>query len=85
MTPSAPLFSSNEPGHNWFGQTKMIFVAPIHIDISQYILTFWVLSAIYGDRVPFELLDSADSFPTKGESCAMEGGQIVFLNLTTIM
>jgi hypothetical protein len=43
---------------------------------------FWVLSAIYTDRVPFELLDSAALLWR--ESCG-GGGQIVFLNLTTII
>jgi hypothetical protein len=51
------------------------------IDISQYrlLLGFFLL---YTDRVPFELLDSAAL--VLRESCGGEG-QIVFLNLTTII
>jgi hypothetical protein len=37
----------------------------------------------YTDRVPFELLDSA-ALLYEGRA-AVEGGQIVFLNLTTII
>jgi hypothetical protein len=50
-------------------------------DISQYRLRFG-FSLLYMDRVPFELLDSAALLWR--ESCG-GGGQIVFLNLTTII
>jgi hypothetical protein len=51
------------------------------IDTSQYRLLFGFF-LIYTDRVPFELLDSAALL--RRESCG-GGGQIVFLNLTTII
>jgi hypothetical protein len=50
-------------------------------DISQYRLRFG-FSLLYTDRVPFELLDSAALL--RRESCG-GGGQIVFLNFTTII
>jgi hypothetical protein len=50
-------------------------------DISQYRLRFG-FSVLYTDRVPFELLDSAALLWR--ESCG-GGGQIVFLNMTTII
>jgi hypothetical protein len=51
------------------------------IDISQYILLFG-LFLLFTDSFPFELLDSAALL--RRESCG-GGGQIVFLNLTTII
>jgi hypothetical protein len=51
------------------------------IDVSQYRLLL-ELSLLYTDRVPFELLDSAALL--RRESCG-GGGQLVFLNLTTII
>jgi hypothetical protein len=50
-------------------------------DISQYRLLFG-FSLLYTDRVPFELLDSAALL--RREICG-GGGQIAFLNLTTII
>jgi hypothetical protein len=54
---------------------------PIPIDISQYRLLFGFF-LLYANRVPFELLDSPALI--RRESCG-GGGQIVFLNLTTII
>jgi hypothetical protein len=51
------------------------------IDISQHRLLF-VFSLLNTDRVPFELLHSAALL--RRESCG-GGGQIVFLNLPTII
>jgi hypothetical protein len=52
------------------------------IDISQYRLLF-VFFLLYTDRVPFELLDSPALVYMKGE--LRWRGQIVFINLTTII
>jgi hypothetical protein len=51
------------------------------IDISQYRLLFG-FSQLYMERVPFELFDSAALL--RRDSCS-GGGQIVFLNFTTII
>jgi hypothetical protein len=56
-------------------------VSCVVIDISQYRLLFGFF-LLYMDRVPFELLDSATHYEGRA---AVEGEQIVFLNLTTII
>jgi hypothetical protein len=53
------------------------------IDISQYRLLFGFF-LLYTDHVPFEFLDSAQP-SYEGRASWGEGGQIVFLNLTTII
>jgi hypothetical protein len=67
----------------YFGQRVFGAKAPgaASIDISQYRLLFG-FCLLYTDRVPFDLLDSAALLLS--ESCGGRG-QIVFLNLTTII
>jgi hypothetical protein len=62
----------------YIGYTSALYIP---IDNSQYRLLFGFF-LLYTDRVPFELLDSAALLGR--ESCG-GGGQIVFLNLTTII
>jgi hypothetical protein len=52
------------------------------IDNSQQYRLLFVFSLLSTDRVPFELLDSAALLWRESSG---GGGQIVFLNLTTIM
>jgi hypothetical protein len=82
-------FSSNEalrfpiwgPPPIWFHVHICTTVYTYTTDISQYTLCFG-FSLLFTDRVPFELLDSAALLWR--ESCG-GGGQIVFLNFTTII
>jgi hypothetical protein len=62
-------------------ESRWDFPLAVLIDISQYRLLFGFF-LLYTDHVPFELLDSAALLWR--ESCG-GGGQIVFLNLTTII
>jgi hypothetical protein len=58
--------------------------SPAHRYLTIKTAAFWgFFPAIYTDRVPFELLDSAALL--RRESCGGGGGAIVFLNLTTII
>jgi hypothetical protein len=68
----------------WATITSSTTTLPIRsIDISQYRLLFGC-SLLYMDRVPFELLDSAQ-LSYEGRAAWGGGGQLVFLNLTTII
>jgi hypothetical protein len=72
-------FSTHSSSPTEYLLTEFRWVQPT--DISQYRLRFG-FSLLYTDRVPFELLDSAALLWR--ESCG-GGGQILFLNLTTII